>query len=269
MAEGPPLVRTLGRGLDLLNCLSEAPEGLAVAELHRMVGLDMATIGRLLATLEHYGYVTQLPDERKFRVGPAGLKLGRQSLRQELLIAAAMPWMRRMRQETQETVGLFIRDGFSRICIKELTSQQPVRASTEIATEFPILSGGSGLVLVAFSPDPVREFLLANAPVEPRTPESLDDREAIRRQVELGREQGWLAAVNQHAMYLAGIAAPVLGPDGTALAAVAVTGPQSRWSEARRMEYVPRLIEQCAGIAGSMSKPKNGEKPKRGRSAGG
>ncbi len=269
MAEGPPLVRTLGRGLDLLNCLSEAPEGLAVAEMHRMVGLDMATIGRLLATLEHYGYVTQLPDERKFRVGPAGLKLGRPTLRQELLIGAALPTMRRIRQETQETVGLFIRDGFSRICIKELTSQQPVRASTEVATEFPILSGGSGLILVGFSPEPVREFLLANAPIEPRTPESLDDRDAIRAEVARGREQGWLAAVNQHAMYLSGIAAPVLAQDGTAMAAVTVTGPMSRWTEAKRLEYVPKLIEQCASIAAAVTRPRNGEKGKRARSAAG
>jgi DNA-binding IclR family transcriptional regulator len=249
MPQTPPLVRTLARGLDLLNALAESPDGLAVAELHRMVGLDMATIGRLIGTLEQYGYVTQIPDERKYRIGPRGLRLGQPALQHELLIAAANPELRRLRDELRETVSLFVRDGFSRICIRQLESPEPVRAAVDMSREYSVLSGATGLLLTAFAPPGMQETLLAQAPVDPLTEHTVVDRAEIGRLVDRARERGWAEAVDQQANDLSGIAGPVFDKGGIAIAAVAITGPKMRWSAERRKAAVPVMLAACQRIA--------------------
>src|SRR5687767_15865976 len=49
--------RTLSRGLAVLRCLGQSPEGATVAELSTATGLDRAVLYRLLETLADEGFV--------------------------------------------------------------------------------------------------------------------------------------------------------------------------------------------------------------------
>jgi DNA-binding IclR family transcriptional regulator len=240
--------------LELLNSLAQSPEGLAVAELHRRVGLDMATIGRLLATLESYGYVTQLPEERKYRIGPAGLRMAQPSLRQELLRAAAAPELRFLRDECRETSALFIREGFSRLCVDQLESPEQLRTATDMGRSYPVTSGSTGILLMAFAQPAVCEMLLRQAPLESITEATVTDRAVLARMVQQAREDGYSLSEDQQAVGLAALAAPVLGADGLALAAIAITGPTSRWTRERRLAFVETLREACDRISAKLEK---------------
>jgi DNA-binding IclR family transcriptional regulator len=58
------------------------------------------------------------------------------------------------------------------------------------------------------------------------------------------RARGYAVAVDELEVGLAALAAPVLGPDGIAIAALSVSGPTIRLTRDRIAELAPALVEQ-------------------------
>jgi DNA-binding IclR family transcriptional regulator len=59
------------------------------------------------------------------------------------------------------------------------------------------------------------------------------------------RAQGYATAVDELERGLSALAAPVLGADGVALAALSISGPTIRLTRERFVELVPALLEQA------------------------
>jgi len=68
------------------------------------------------------------------------------------------------------------------------------------------------------------------------------ERPAGARQI---RAQGYATAVDELERGLSALAAPVLGADGVALAALSISGPTFRLTRERIAELVPALLEQA------------------------
>ncbi|MEP6630747.1 MAG: helix-turn-helix domain-containing protein, partial [Lapillicoccus sp.] len=62
--------------LDVLGLLSRHTEPLPAAEVARRLGLPRSTTYHLLAVLQEHGYVTHLPEERRYGLGVAAYELG-------------------------------------------------------------------------------------------------------------------------------------------------------------------------------------------------
>ena len=79
MAEIPN--RTLQRGLEMLETLSAHPQGIALCDLTRAMGLPRTTAYNLLQTLVYLGYAVPSADggkyvlsSRTFEIGSAGMQ---------------------------------------------------------------------------------------------------------------------------------------------------------------------------------------------------
>ena len=79
MAEIPN--RTLQRGLEMLETLSAHPQGIALCDLTRAMGLPRTTAYNLLQTLVYLGYAVLSPkngkyvlSSRTFEIGSAGMQ---------------------------------------------------------------------------------------------------------------------------------------------------------------------------------------------------
>ena len=59
------------------------------------------------------------------------------------------------------------------------------------------------------------------------------------------RGQGYAIAVDELEHGLSAVAAPVLGPDGRAVAALSISGPTIRLTQRRIAELVPELVRQA------------------------
>ena len=72
---------------------------------------------RLLRTLQQKQFLIASGDPQRFRLGPAVAQLSHVLTASLDLGTAAEPMMRRLRDETGETVALFVPEGASRLCI--------------------------------------------------------------------------------------------------------------------------------------------------------
>ncbi len=97
---------TIGKALTLLDVLSRLDCEAGLTEIAQACGYDKATTRRFLVELEKHGFVEQLPETRKYRIGAAPLRLARIREARYPFLSTALPFLRQLAERTEETVHL-------------------------------------------------------------------------------------------------------------------------------------------------------------------
>ncbi|MBX5436808.1 MAG: IclR family transcriptional regulator [Alicyclobacillaceae bacterium] len=234
-------VRAVDRALDILLCFARAEGGLTLSEIAREVQLHKSTVHRLLVSLQQKGFVRKQPDSDKYWIGWSVLELLSNMYRSDQLAAAVLPEMTRLRDLTGETVSLYVRSGIERIRIQSVESHEPVRNVAGIGKTYPLYVGASGKVLLAFS----GEELLQQVLDDPSTPR-LDVPE-LRRQLAAIREQGYAISIQERDAGAAALAVPILIRSADVVAALSVSGPATRFTPEKMMQFVD-TVKQSADV---------------------
>ena len=119
-------VRAVARALDILLAFSPDDYELSPAELLKRVDLSRPTLYRLLYTLQESGFLVSVGEPQKFRLGPAVAQLAHVWSSSLDISSLAEPIIRKIWDQTKETVALFLPQGEDRLCVAELPSSQPL-----------------------------------------------------------------------------------------------------------------------------------------------
>lgn len=241
----PAATRALDRGLALLTLLAENPQGMSAPMLAETAELSRATAYRLLQTLEQRSYVTLDENSRRYRLGPVFDRwlMGPDS--QMALSSVAGPVMRALSERTGESIGLHVRSGWERIVINKVEPDaQPLRYVIDVTAPRKLATGASGAVLLSQdSPENVR------AAVEHS---GLEDPEAAMKKllarIEEIRARGFAHAHEETVQGLASMSAPVYASNGRVSAALALSGPTSRFTDERREIESEHLVSGAREI---------------------
>lgn len=234
----PEISKTADQALALLLAVSEH-QPVSAADLCRKLDMNRTVAQRLLTTLRERGFVRRAGEG--YMLGPAAARIAGQvapSLRQ-----AAEPVMERFAAQTGETVVLQVADGGAAVILAQVIGRQyVVRVEENLIARHPLHLGASGRVLLAFVPGRQARRVLAGIP---GTAGILRDLTAIRtRGYELSHDE---LQRGVHA-----VSAPVLGPDGLAVAALAALLPVNR---AERVPGLVGLVVEAAGDIGRRLAP--------------
>jgi len=212
-------VGVIDKAARLLDVLEEAPRSLG--ELVTATGFSRATAHRLAVALEQHGLVRR-DEEGRFALGVRLIALGRAAAERIPLASAAMPALAALRDDTGESVQLYVRQGDRRVCIAALESPHGLRTIVPMGASLPLSVGSAGKIL--------------------------------RRQS--APDSGpWMESVGEREAGVASVSAAVVGPDGRAVAAVSVSGPIERTTRHPGRRYgdavvaAARCIETAAGLA--------------------
>src|SRR5580692_12029094 len=213
-------VGVLDRSVLLLDLLADGPRTLRW--LAGASGLPRPTAYRLLVALEAHRLVAR-DATGAFRLGPRLTELAVRAGPAVDLAALAGPVLARLHEATGESVQLYVRSGDRRLCIAARDAGTGLRDSVPVGALLPLAAGSGGKVLLAWA--------APGEHVDAVPPEELT---AIR-------SRGWAASVS----------APVLRPDGTAAAAICVSGPASRLGQAPGRRLSALVIAAAAELAAS------------------
>lgn len=208
----------LDKAVAVLDALMVRP--LTLAELVEATGLPRATAHRLAVALERHGLVRRDGDGR-FALGTRLVALGREAARAVPLADAARGALETLRDETGESVQLYVREGDRRVCVAALESPHGLRTIVPMGAALPLEVGSAGRLL---GDDP--------------------------RQ----RARPWIETVGEREAGVASVSAPVRDRDGEVVAAVSVSGPIERTTRRPGRRYAAavvraaREIERAAGL---------------------
>lgn len=235
--------RTLQRGLRVLDAvLDGGRDGLRVVDLCRAVGLERATVYRLLGTLTDTGYVAErgrfryVPGPRLAALAPAGATPN--------MAVRLQPVLERVSAACGDAAFAIVREGALSHCIARQVGTHPVQVLViQVGTRQPLGVGAAGLALLAALPDAmVQDVIAANAPhlaaYGGMTPERM------RILVRATRELGW-SVIGNHAtrgVLAAGMA--VRNGDGEPVAAISVASTLARMPR-ERQELIARTIRKA------------------------
>jgi DNA-binding IclR family transcriptional regulator len=233
---------TIAKGLRLLNRIAHADAPVGVTAMAKEMGLEKSNVHRTLTTLLTLGYVQK--DTATGRYGPT-LKvweLGMKVVTRHPIIRAARPFMQMLHQQTQETIHLTILDGADCIYLDQIRAPVPVRITPVPGHRVPALFPASGRVQLAFRPN-VEEIINEFRNNHPRGKEikvaaTLKEFAIIRQQGIAFTESGWSHGINS-------VAGAIIGRDGTAGAAIAMSGPAERLTRERMESLSEQVLNAC------------------------
>jgi IclR family KDG regulon transcriptional repressor len=247
MEESKLTVRAVERALDVLLCFTDGAE-FSLTELAKRVGLHKSTVHRLLASLEGKGFIVRAPGSEKYRLGFHIWELAASFSHSDDPAALLLPEMERLRDLVGETVSLYVRDGFERIRIQAVQSDQAIRRVAPVGARMPLYVGASSKVLVAFGEPAVEAQVLAAAD----WPAGLD-LQSYSRQLEDTRRLGYATNMEGCEAGAAAASAPIFNRGRKLVAALAVSGPSNRLTMEKMREHAELVIE-AANRMGMMLK---------------
>lgn len=231
-AAGPPAALA---ALDVLRLLARHLEPQPAAALARDLGLPRSTTYKLLAALADRGFVTHLPESRRYALGLSAYELGSAYARQAPLARIGRPVIARLVDAVRQTGHLAVLHGRDVVyVVEERAPGRPLLVS-DVDVRLPATLTASGLAMLAeLAPAQVRAlFPDAGAFVTrhgagPRTPSEL------RAELSRTRRAGHAHEVDSVTPGFESVGVPVRDPHGHPVAAVAVTWPR---------EHPPALVD--------------------------
>jgi DNA-binding IclR family transcriptional regulator len=160
------------------------------------------------------------------------------------LPALAHDTLRRLAEETGETINLAVAGPVGVEQIAQEDSRHFLGGTNWVGRRVPFHCSANGKALLAFgaarSPDGELERL---------TPQTIVDRHRLDAELTAVRTRGYAIAVDELEPGLSAVAAPVFGADGTAIAALSISGPTIRMPAARLEELGALLVHHAAELS--------------------
>jgi IclR family transcriptional regulator, acetate operon repressor len=236
-------IESVGRALRLLTLVSERGT-ISVSAAADELGVARSTAHRMLATLQYEGFVRQDPLTKSYGAGRRLLEVGLAAVRSLDVRAAARPVLEALRDELGETVHLVTLDGQFILFVDSMESTRAVRVGSRVGMRMPAHCTAAGKVILAQLPPAALEEYLDSVP-EPLTPNSLNDPEAIRAELEQVAAQGYATNFEESEDGLSAVAVAIPEPSGAVRWSITVSLPASRLTPAQ----APGVAEAAARAA--------------------
>jgi len=240
-------VQSLSRALRLLNALSYSSHGMSLSEVATEVGLPTSTAHRLLTTLQNERFVRFDQERSRWLVGVQAFQVGSAFFRSRDLVALARPFMRRLAEQSGETVNLSILDRAGVVCLAEVECGTVIRATLRPGCRTSLRGSAAGRILLAFMPEGEATMHAGPDPI------SAD----LKKELAAILARGYAVDDEESAIGLRCVSGPVFDEYGSAMAGLSISGPAARIPE-HRLAVLGRLV---AAVAAEVTQEVGGRAP--------
>ncbi len=243
MTDARYTLRTLQKGLMVLDALGESSADLSLTEIGRRVGEPPTVVFRVLRTLAAEGYVRQDPTTKRYCLGLRLWELGARAVHRVGLIDAARPVLRWITAVTGETSALAVLRETDSLYIDMVDGSEPLRVYAEPGSRVPIYATASGKVMLAFR-EPELVDRVIRAGMSQLTPLTITRGGQLRRRLAEIRRTGLAVNHGERRPDIAAVAAPIFDGRGDCVAAVSISGPVRRF-QGENLEALKRHMRKA------------------------
>lgn len=222
--------QSLDRTLDVLECFSNSRSKIGLSDLGRAVCLPKATVYRIAETLLARGYLMKDATDQSYKLGYKVLNLAGAMLANLDYRKIALPYMQQMRNETNESITLYIAaNERQRLCVERVQSTAGLSRIVNVGDVFPIDRGAPGKVLLAYQNPATlsKDYVVSSA------------------ELETIRSYGYAISYAERETGVTAVAAPIFNREGQIVASLSISGPSFRY-EGENMERFIRLVKNAA-----------------------
>ncbi len=226
-------IQSVSHALDILESFTRTEDELGVTELSKRLALHKNNVFRLLATLEHRGYIEQNKATENYRLGPKTLQLGAIFIEQRECRRQARPIIEGLMASSGETAVVAVLRGDKVIYMDGVESTKTVRAVSRVGAMLPAYCTAVGKAqLAALSPVNV-ERLYPDPVLPPQTDKSIRTRDLLMADLKRTAEKGYAFENEECDLEVRGVAVPVKDFSKNIIAAIGIVGPAGRLTDDR------------------------------------
>jgi len=241
-------VPMLQRGLSVLEYLAGREQGATIAELSVELRVAKASVFRITRALVKLGYLARNAESKRFTSTRKLMAVGSPRAAERTLAQCAAEPMRKLRNAVGETTQLGCLVDTEMVILEQLLATHPFKYSADLGARCPSYSCAPGKAILAYLPEDELDALLAKIRFKRFTPTTIASRSAMLREI---AEIRTLSYAVDRAEGLSGVhcvAAPILDRHGIAVAAITISGPESRMPESD-FPRIGKLVAAAAAIA--------------------
>ena len=221
------IVPGLRRGLAMLRLFTRDRRVITVPEVVRELGVSRATAFRLAYTLEADGYLERAPHSNAFRLGLNVLSLGFEYLGSLDLIEIARPILEDLRDRTDLSAHMGVRDGTEVVYVLKAPSQHRLRSNVTVGARMPVHATSIGRALLFDTSLEALRALYRGVEMQRFSTQTLVSVEELHARLEEERQKGYVSYRSAYEPGIASVAAPVRDASGQVAAGINVSDYES------------------------------------------
>jgi IclR family transcriptional regulator, pca regulon regulatory protein len=243
-------VKSLEKALNLLILLSRQTEDISLEDLSRAADISKTTCFRLLQTMKDQNFVEQSPDSKKYRLGPRNISIGAAALSKQSVRDLALPYMDRLRAETDESINLSVLDGSEIVFVERIEGSFIVNSNLRVGSRLPVHCSSMGKVMLAYLPDHKFGRIMDDIHLDRKTSKTIHSRERLLEELAAIRKSG--VALNDEELEkgLFAVAGPIRDHSGEAVAALNISFLLVRHGRKKALKgFLPLVQKACREIS--------------------
>ena len=246
--------KVIGKALDLIDILRASPQPLSLNELTLQLELTKSSVFRILHTLEVSGYIHR--DSLGRYTAAEDLQASAPGQLRAALVDAAMPCLKELSREFQETVSLAMRFENRVEVVGTIESPHLIRMGNTVGRIVPPHASSLGKAIAAFQPEEMRERLVRSYGIHRFTEHTVTDEVALKAAFEQVRARGYSTDEEESVLDGRCFGVPVLDGGGQAIAAISISAPKSRIRDERLQKRILTALQRAASRVSAALSPR-------------
>lgn len=240
------IVPGLQRGLQILQTFTREQQEQTVVEMAKRVDISRSTAFRIVYTLEATGFLRRVPDTHRYQLGSRVLELGYSFLAGKDLIEVASPILKRLRDDTQTSAHLAVREGREVVYVVRFQGNTSLISAVTVGSRLAAHASAPGRVLLTGLPLSEVVALYDDYVFESYTPQTPTSMGSLVSLVEEDRKTGSVISWGFFDESVASVAAPVFNAGGKIEAAISVSCPINTYTRPEFETKVRARVEEAA-----------------------
>jgi len=224
--------QSIDRAAQLLIAVADSAAPIGVGELAEATDLPKSTVSRLVAALERHALVQRDSLRGPLRPGPVMMRLARRGVGDRDLTELSADALRHLAGASAETINLAVPTPLGVEHLSQVDSHHFIGSTNWIGRRVPHETTAVGKVFLAFGAVRVAEQHAGLVP-----------------ELEAVRVRGYATAIGELEPGLAAMAAPVRAGAGDIVAALSISGPETRLTRERIADLAPLLLHEAATVS--------------------
>lgn len=245
------MISSVTYAMKILEALGDEPEGMSVAGIQKLTGIDKSSVSRILATLEADDYIQRVPNTELFRLNIRFPGIALRFIEKTNLLELCLPVLKEIAEETGELVQLALAGaGGPPIYVAKARSQNRIQALPLIGTQAVPHASTAGKLWLASMPEFDAIATLRNTELKKVSTKTNIDPSRLIKDVRRIRAEGYAIIEGELSEEINAVAVPLRHTrTGRFIGALCLAVPAYRATGEALLGYLPVLNRRAPLLA--------------------
>jgi IclR family transcriptional regulator, acetate operon repressor len=244
-------VKSLDRGLDILEYVAGCPEPPSFSQLLGTLGIPRSSLFHLLTNLLSRNFLERDPKTERYRVGTEVAAIARKVRRPSLSDRIA-PFLHQLSLEVSETCGFYVQVGDSVEVVTSAISTQALSYTMKAGMTAPLYAVSAGKIVLSELRTEELSRYLARVGFEPVTPHTVRAKSRLKQEIQKVKTTGFAYSREEFTLGITAIAVAVRG-EAKFYGAINLAVPTARFTPDRDGAFRAALQRTARIVAKEIS----------------